>query len=239
MSESYLVIRLLQHFNTLSWTAKTLSGPTTHPPSQSRLCCGSAVLSWGLITVPHASREHSVYFLSLLNLWKKRASNLSCLPMTNVSAGRIQKRSNTFRSIMLRQFLSWKFSLVLPSSFFFFLRVCFNSCILSQRRMTIFGHVSVSAVCLRAVAVFVQTCFTSVVAQPVCHTDQSHNSNGKQDCGYVPLPNTISSWFHQKLKSQTLIWPVTFCVSSQKYQIRKLKTSWYVFINNRFCLHGF
>lgn len=47
------------------------------------LCCGSAILSWGLTTVSHASWERSVYFLSLLNLWKKRA--LSCLPMTTIT----------------------------------------------------------------------------------------------------------------------------------------------------------
>lgn len=60
-------------------------------------------------------RAHSVYFLSLLNLWKKRASLLSCLPMIPLcipvyykepggekSARR--RQTNTFRSIMLRQF---------------------------------------------------------------------------------------------------------------------------------------
>lgn len=62
------------------------------------LCCGSAVLSWGLTTVSHASWERSVYFLSLLNLWKKRASPLSCLPTTGIMlcncsgpVGRVQR----------------------------------------------------------------------------------------------------------------------------------------------------
>ncbi len=79
-SESNLGTRFLQHFN-------TLAVPTSGfffflMPSV--LCCGSAILSWRLTTVSHASWEHSVYFLSLLNLWKKRASPLSCLPTTAV-----------------------------------------------------------------------------------------------------------------------------------------------------------
>lgn len=73
-------------------------------------------LSWGLTTVSHSSWERSIYFLSLLNLWKKRESLLSWLPMTatyhalwrRLSIRRKLIKQNhlgkdTFRFIMLRQ----------------------------------------------------------------------------------------------------------------------------------------
>ncbi len=131
------------------------------------LCCGSAILSWGLTTVSHFSWERSVYFLSLLNLWKKRASPLSCLPTSGIMlcnrigpvgwVKRGKKKNhpgkdlkNTFRSIMLRHF---------PCLY----RTCF---IPSPRGMTIFGH-SVSPVCLQDKEVFKHTSLSaSSSAQP-------------------------------------------------------------------------
>lgn len=42
------------------------------PLTSSTPCCGSAVLSWGLTTcLSCVLRALSIYFLSLLNLWKK------------------------------------------------------------------------------------------------------------------------------------------------------------------------
>lgn len=67
------------------------------------------------------------------------------------------KKGNTFRSIMLRQPLSYRPSLVFRGPVL--LRA---PLILSQREMTIFGHTSVSQVCMHDKAAFVRTHFLPV-----------------------------------------------------------------------------
>lgn len=98
-----------------------------------------------------------MYFLSLLNLWKKRASPLSCLPSTGIMlydcigpVGRVQRGEKKFTwEKILKKYIqkhhAKAFPLSLVDLFFFFLPLC--SLILSQKRTTIFEH-SVSPLCL-------------------------------------------------------------------------------------------
>lgn len=147
-SESNLASRFLQ-LNTHTVllcrdTFQTFS--FSGPISSALVCCGSAVLSWGLTSVSHDSWEPSLYFLSLLNLWKKMASRLSCLSVTTAMLCNhsgtsvqckykiiIQEKPSTFTSIMLRQFLSWGS----PSSLVF--------CLMKN---TIFGHTYLCHQCI-------------------------------------------------------------------------------------------
>lgn len=171
-------------------------------PMPSVLCCGSAILSWGLTTVSHASWERSVYFLSLLNLWKKRASPLSCLPMTSIMlcncigpVSRVKRGKkitrekilkNTFRSNMLRHFpfLLWTcFTLMLPhpssedEDYFWTLRVTIVSprkeIFLHKRFLSAFSSAQPAGQCKKISHIFMNK-----------HTP--------------PVENTFSAWVRAK-----------------------------------------
>lgn len=128
------------------------------------------VLRTKLLSLVHPEKTLE-NFLSLLNLWKKIASLLfhvfpgppsmfsnRIYPSAEHEKQSLQEhcKGDTFRSIMLRQFLSYRPSLVFSGPV---LPHAPSSCL--KRKMTIFGHTSVSQVCMQDKAVFVRTRFLS------------------------------------------------------------------------------
>lgn len=204
-----LNLRLLQHFNTLSCTAKTDLFPSYSDPICSVLwqCCFVLRTNYCLSCVLRAlcfsschsltcGRKGHVFFrvcqwpLSML---------LICIgpSLEEKDKKSTRKYANTFRSIMLRQFF-WVGGLPLSLVGLFF-----TSCSLilsSQSRTTIFGHTSVPPVILRDKAVFVQTRVSSVSpsAQPVGQykwkpiTQSYHITAPRMKNKHFPIPNTIS-----------------------------------------------